>query len=351
MASLWRLKADQPSLKNIYDSFVKEGLQKMNVLVVGGAGYIGSHMVKYLGDTGYRVFVFDNLSTGFADAVVHGQLVQGDLANRELVEEVLRENKIETVFNFASSIQVSESIQDPAKYYRNNVINTINLLDAMRSTCITRLIFSSTAAVYGEPNTIPIPDAHPRMPINPYGRTKWMVEDVLRDYYHAYGIQSFSFRYFNAAGADPTGELGERHDPETHLIPLLLQVASGRRRSISVFGRDYETPDGTCIRDYVHVMDLAQAHERALQYLIANGGCHACNLGTGQGYSVQQLIEAVERVTGRSIRVEENPRRTGDPAQLVANASFAFERLGWSPRFSDLDTIISHAWAWEMKQV
>lgn len=323
----------------------------MNILVVGGAGYIGSHMVKYLSDAGYSVTVFDNLSTGFINAVVRGQLIKGDLADRGLVESVLRRQNIEYVFHFASSIQIGESTIAPSKYYRNNVTNTINLLDAMRSASVNRLIFSSTAAVYGEPHMFPIPDDHPRAPINPYGRTKSIVEDILCDYHRAYGLESFALRYFNASGADPAGELGECHDPETHLIPLLLQVASGRRRSISVFGRDYETPDGTCIRDYVHVMDLAQAHERALQYLIANGGCHACNLGTGQGYSVQQLIEAVERITGRSIRVEENPRRTGDPAQLVANASFAFERLGWSPRFSDLDTIISHAWAWEMKQV
>ena len=323
----------------------------MNILVVGGAGYIGSHMVKFLNDAGHCVAVFDNLSTGFADAVVRGEMIHGDLAHRSQIEVVLRERHIDAVFHFASSIQVGESSTDPAKYYRNNVANTLNLLDAMRTTGVQRIVFSSTAAVYGEPEQVPIPEIHRRMPINPYGRTKSMVEDILHDYHLAYGLQSVSLRYFNAAGADPDGEIGERHDPETHLIPLILQVASGRRQSIAVFGRNFETPDGTCIRDYIHVVDLAVAHERALEKLNFKGGCHAFNLGTGQGYSVQEVINAVERVTGRPIAVEERPRREGDPACLVADVRLAYEELGWKPCLSELDTIIAHAWAWEQRLV
>lgn len=321
----------------------------MNCLVVGGAGYIGSHMVKHLGDAGHKVFVFDDLSSGYADAVVRGTLIAGDLADRAAVDAALKYNDIEAVFHFASSIQVGESTVDPAKYYRNNVANTLNLLDAMRAQNVNRIVFSSTAAVYGEPEQIPIPESHRRLPINPYGRTKSMVEDILRDYHAAYGLQSFSLRYFNAAGADPAGEIGERHDPETHLVPLILQVASGRRKSIAVFGRNYDTPDGTCIRDYVHVSDLADAHAKALRKLVADGGCHACNLGTGQGYSVQDVIDAVRRVTGCDIAVEDRPRREGDPARLVADAHLAATMLGWTPRLSDLDTIVAHAWAWEKK--
>ena len=321
----------------------------MRILIVGGAGYIGSHMVKHLGDAGHDVFVFDNLSTGFADAILRGQFIKGDLADQKLVRTILREHAIEAVFHFASSIQVGESTIDPAQYYRNNVINTINLVDAMRSAQVNRLIFSSTAAVYGEPHTIPIPETHRRSPINPYGRTKAMVEDILSDYHKAYGLQSFSLRYFNAAGADPAGEIGERHDPETHLIPLILQVASGRRASIAVFGRDYQTPDGTCIRDYIHVNDLAAAHESALHYLVDHGGCHACNLGTGQGYSVQQVIDAVKRLTGCTIKIEDRSRRDGDPAALIADPSQANAKLAWTPKLSDLVTIIDHAWQWEKK--
>lgn len=321
----------------------------MNCLVVGGAGYIGSHMVKHLGDAGHRVFVFDNLSTGFANAVVRGTLIQGDLSDRAQMAKVLRDHGIAAVFHFASSIQVGESTQHPARYYRNNVVHTLNLLDAMMEVGVGHLVFSSTAAVYGEPEQIPIPETHRRRPINPYGRTKSMVEDILADYHAAYGLNAFSLRYFNAAGADPDGELGERHDPETHLIPLVLQTASGRRASIAVFGRDYDTPDGTCIRDYIHVTDLASAHDKALQKLITEGGCYACNLGTGQGYSVQQVIDAVERVTGRAVAVDERPRRPGDPARLVADAHRAQTLIGWQPKRSALDTIISDAWAWEQQ--
>lgn len=321
----------------------------MRILVVGGAGYIGSHMVKHLGDAGHNVFVFDNLSSGFPDAVVRGTLIEGDLADRAAIESVLRGQDIEAVFHFASSIQVGESTVDPAKYYRNNVVNTLNLLEAMRQAKVGRIVFSSTAAVYGEPERVPIPETHPRHPINPYGRTKSMVEDILQDFHAAYGLHSFALRYFNAAGADPDGEIGERHDPETHLIPLVLQVASGRRDSIAVFGRDYDTPDGSCIRDYIHVADLADAHARALSCLMGEGGCHACNLGTGQGYSVQEVIGAARHITGRPIAIAEQPRRSGDPARLIADPGRASQVLQWAPRLSSLETIIAHAWAWERR--
>lgn len=323
----------------------------MKCLVVGGAGYIGSHMVKHLMRSGHDVFVFDNLSTGFSDSVQYAQLIVGDLNDQAFIEAVLREKQIEAVFHFASSTHVGASHIDPADYYRNNVVNTLNLLDAMRAAQVMRMIFSSTAAVYGEPQIIPIPEDHPRQPINPYGRTKAMVEDILRDYHTAYGLQSFSLRYFNAAGAHRDGECGERHHPETHLIPLALQVASGRRSSIAIFGRDYDTPDGTCIRDYIHVSDIAAAHEMAVAKLLDEGGCHVCNLGTGHGYSVAEVIAAVARVTRCAIACEDQPRRPGDPAQLVADPSRARHLLGWQPYVSDLDTIITHAWAWEQKQV
>lgn len=323
----------------------------MNCLIVGGAGYIGSHMVKHLGDAGHQVFVIDNLRTGCADAVVRGVLIEGDLANRDFILRVLREQAITAVFHFASSTQVGESTLQPALYYRNNVVNTINLLDAMRDAGVRHLVFSSTAAVYGEPEASPIPDAHRHAPINPYGRTKAMVEAILADYHKAYGLNSFSLRYFNAAGADPDGEIGERHDPETHLIPLVLQTASGRRASLAVFGRDYDTLDGTCIRDYIHVTDLASAHEKALHRLLRGGGCHACNLGTGQGYSVAEVIKTAERVTGRTITIEEKARRPGDPARLVADARRARALIDWEPQRSALDTIMADAWAWELRMV
>ncbi len=345
VSALW-LKADF----KIWSPIVRLKGVGMNLLVIGGAGYIGSHMVKYLSDVGHQVVIVDNLSNGFADSVVRGHLIEGDLADQGLIRRVLRDHAIEAVFHFASFIQVGESITDPACYYRNNVVNTIDLLDAMRSAQVKRLVFSSTAAVYGEPMSVAIPETHLVAPINPYGRTKAMVESILRDYHVAYGFHSVALRYFNAAGADPCGELGERHNPETHLIPLVLQVASGRRDAVAIFGRDYETLDGTCIRDYVHVMDLARAHEQALYFLMAQGGYHAFNLGTGLGYSVQQVIAAAERVTGRVIRIDEKPRRQGDPACLVADATKAQTVLDWSPCLSDLDTLIAHAWTWELKQ-
>ncbi len=318
-----------------------------SVLVVGGAGYIGSHMVKYLLRQGCDVVTYDNLSTGYRDAVLGGEFVLGDLADKAALEDLFSTHSFDGVVHFASFIQVGESVKEPAKYYENNVTNTLNLLNAMVKHEVKRFIFSSTAAVYGEPQYVPIDEAHPKQPINPYGKTKWMVEQILQDYDNAYGLKSIALRYFNAAGADPEGELGERHEPETHLIPLVLQAASGRRPHISVFGRDYDTPDGTCIRDYIHVADLADAHWLALQKLLGGSDSAAYNLGNGNGFSVQAVINAAREVTGRDIAVEDSPRRDGDPARLVANSLAARNALNWLPVRHDLDTIIQDAWRFE----
>ena len=319
----------------------------MKVLVVGGAGYIGSHMVKRLGQLGCEVTTLDDLSSGHRDAVLCGDFVYGDLADRTLLADVLQSGRFDAVMHFASFIQVGESVQQPAKYYANNVTNTLYLLDAMLAAGVERFIFSSTAATFGEPLYTPIDERHPQVPINPYGRSKLMIEQVLEDYDRAYGLKSVCLRYFNAAGADPDGELGERHDPETHLIPLVLQVASGRRGDISVFGRDYDTPDGTCIRDYIHIADLCEAHWLALQSLMNGADSQRYNLGNGNGFSVQEVIDAARKVTGQLIAVRDAPRRNGDPARLVADATLARSQLGWNPRFAGIDIMIQHAWAWE----
>ncbi|WP_308388395.1 UDP-glucose 4-epimerase GalE [Acidithiobacillus sp. AMEEHan] len=320
------------------------------ILVVGGAGYIGSHMVKMLAQAQYPVTVLDNLCTGFADAARHGELVTGDLADTVLLERLFAEHSFAAVFHFAALSQVGESVQIPERYYRNNVANTLNLLDAMRRYGVDRFIFSSTAAIFGEPQYTPVDELHPTQPINPYGRSKRMVEEMLADLGQSYGLRSVCLRYFNAAGADPHGELGERHDPESHLIPLVLQAASGRRPQISVFGSDYPTPDGTCIRDYIHVWDLCSAHLLALEHLLQDGESIALNLGNGQGFSVQEVIDSARRVTGQEIRVQEQVRRPGDPAILVADSARARQFLGWQPKYADLDTIIAHAWAWEQQK-
>ena len=322
----------------------------MNILVVGGAGYIGSHMVWLLGQMGARATVLDDLSSGHRDAVIDAELVHGSLADEALLELVLAKGRFDAVMHFASFIQVGESVRDPAKYYRNNVANTLNLLQAMHRHGVKRFVFSSTAAVYGNPAYVPIDEAHPQQPINPYGRSKLMIEQVLSDFAQAYGMQSVCLRYFNAAGAHPEALLGERHDPETHLIPLVLQAASGRQPHITVYGRDYDTPDGTCIRDYIHVMDLAQAHWQALQYLMGDGSSGVFNLGNGQGFSVQEVIEMARQVSGRAISVQEGERRAGDPPRLVADARLAREVLGWQPLYAELETIVRHAWAWEQKR-
>jgi UDP-glucose 4-epimerase len=281
----------------------------MKILVVGGAGYIGSHMVLMLAEQGAEVVVLDDLSSGGAEAVLHGKLVQGSIEDAGLLERLFAAGNFDGVMHFASFIQVGESVQHPAKYYRNNVTNTINLLDAMVRNGVTNFIFSSTAAIFGQPEYVPIDEAHPKQPINPYGRSKWMVEQVLQDYEKAYRLRSVCLRYFNAAGADPKARIGENHNPETHLIPLLLQVASGRRESAQIFGQDYDTPDGTCIRDYIHIVDLCAAHSLALAYLIGGGASAAYNLGNGNGFSVREVVDA--------------PRRAGDPARLVADSTLA----------------------------
>jgi UDP-glucose 4-epimerase len=321
-----------------------------HILVVGGAGYIGSHMVKHLGALGCSVSTLDNLCGGFRDAVLHGEFVHGDLADKALLARLFAAQKFDAVMHFASHIQVGESVLDPGKYYENNVVNTLNLLNAMRVAGVQRFIFSSTAAIFGEPQSATIGETHPQNPINPYGRSKLMVEQALADYDRAYGLKSVCLRYFNAAGADPQGQLGERHEPETHLIPLVLQAASRRRPHISVFGRDYDTPDGTCIRDYVHINDLCQAHALALQSLMDGAGSQAYNLGNGSGFSVQQVIDVARAVTGRDITVVDSPRRAGDPARLVADSTLASTVLGWKPQYAALETLVAHAWAWETRR-
>lgn len=306
-------------------------------------------MVWLLGQRGARVTVLDNLSTGHRDAVLCGRLVEGDMADADLLGSLFGQHRFDAVMHFASCIQVGESVVDPAKYYLNNVSNTLVLLGAMRKHGVQHFVFSSTAAVFGEPLYSPIDEQHPRAPINPYGRTKWVIEQALDDYGHAYGLRSVSLRYFNAAGAHPDGLLGERHEPETHLIPLVLQAAAGRRPHVTVFGCDYDTPDGTCIRDYIHVMDLAEAHWQALRYLTDGGATRAFNLGNGDGYSVQQVVDTARAVTGRPIAVQSGPRRAGDPARLVANASLARDVLRWRPRHASLQAIVQDAWRWESR--
>jgi len=321
----------------------------MKILVVGGAGYIGSHMVKMLLGKGHEVITLDNLSSGHRDAVLGGTFVEGDLADPACLTHIFEQYQPEAVMHFASYIQVGESVRKPDIYYRNNVTNTLNLLDAMLKYDVKKFIFSSTAAVFGEPDYVPIDESHPNRPLNPYGRSKWMIEQVLADYDKAFDLRSVCLRYFNAAGADPEGQLGERHDPETHLIPLILQAASRRRENIHVFGRDYDTPDGTCIRDYIHIVDLCSAHLAALDYLCQDGQSDRFNLGNGAGFSVQQVIDAVQKVSGAEVTVINGPRREGDPARLVADSKRARLTLNWEPKFTDLETIVAHAWKWEQK--
>lgn len=316
------------------------------ILVIGGAGYIGSHMVKYLRQKGEQVIVLDNFSTGHRQAMLGNTVEQGDLRDSETLSRVFRKYDIECVMHFAAFIFAGESMRDPAKYYDNNVLGCLRLMEAMRLHGVQQIIFSSTAAVYGEPIEVPIPETHPLNPTNTYGETKRVMEGMLRWYGQAYGIRSIALRYFNAAGADPEGELGEDHRPEEHLIPLTLFAALGKRESISVFGTDYDTPDGSCIRDYVHVWDLCEAHYLALQRLRAGASLEAYNLGNGQGYSVLEVIRAAEQVVGKPIPTVYAPRRPGDPARLVASSENARRTLGWQPRFPALETMIEHAYRW-----
>ncbi|MBF0370245.1 MAG: UDP-glucose 4-epimerase GalE [Magnetococcales bacterium] len=323
------------------------------ILVTGGAGFIGSHTCKALFQAGYHPVVFDNLSTGHHWAVKWGPLEHGDLADRPRIKQALKRHKPLAILHFAGFIDAGESTVDPGKYYHNNTLASLTLLEAMRDLQIQNLLFSSTAAVYGEPRTTPITENHPRIPINPYGNSKLAVEKMMVDFGQAYDLNHLSLRYFNAAGADPDGDLGEIHTPESHIIPLICQAASGQRPHIELFGQDYPTPDGTCIRDYIHVTDLAQAHVLALKALTNDATLPPqLNLGNGRGYSVLEVIAAVEKVTGRKVPIQKAPRRTGDPAQLVADAQKARKALGWHPQLTSLERMVQHAWEfWCQKEL
>ena len=318
----------------------------MDILLCGGAGYIGSHMLKWLALRGYRVTVLDNLSTGHREAVQWGELVEADLLDPASLERVFAGRRFDAVMHFCARSLVGESVAQPYDYYANNVSGTLDLLQAMQRHGVAKLVFSSTAAVFGNPVSARIDEVHPKAPINPYGASKLMVERMLQDAASAYGMRSVALRYFNAAGASPEGDIGESHQPETHLIPNALRAALGTGPALKLFGDDYPTPDGTCVRDYVHVDDLAQAHERALAYMQAHEGAHAFNLGNGQGFSVREVIEATSRVAGRAVPFEVAPRRDGDPATLVASSERARAELGWSPAHASLDEIIGTAWRW-----
>ena len=317
-----------------------------NVLVIGGAGYIGSHACKQLHSSGYTPVTFDNLEGGHEWAVKWGPLVRGDIRDFQAVDAAIREFKPSAVMHFAAHLDVGESVRDPGKYYHNNVAGTLNVLRSMVDNGVERFILSSTCATYGEPNAIPITEDHPQNPINPYGTSKLMVEMMLRDFDHAYGLKSVALRYFNAAGADPDGQIGEAHRREFHLIPLIIFAAQGKRDAISIFGNDYPTPDGTCVRDYIHVTDLADAHVLAMKYLADGHPSAAFNLGNNQGYSVAEVIDMVRRVSGRAFTVKQAERRPGDPARLVGDHAKAKAVLGWAPKFDSLEAIVETAWKW-----
>ncbi|MDA7918196.1 UDP-glucose 4-epimerase GalE [Mariniblastus sp.] len=317
----------------------------MNILVIGGAGYIGSHMVRQLDRAGHQVVVLDNLSTGFAEAVTAGQLIVGDMQDRSLVEQTLGDHQIESVMHFAACALVGESVIEPAKYYQNNVLATLELLEAMRHCDVKKIVFSSTCATYGQPQVVPITENEKQEPVNPYGFTKLVIERALQDYSHAYGLNFAALRYFNAAGASPDGGIGEDHQPESHLIPIVLQVALGQREKITIYGDDWDTPDGTCVRDYIHVDDLCKAHLLALERL-GSGPNLKLNLGTGNGCSVRQIIESCREVTGCDIAEVVGDRRPGDPPKLIADPSLANTLLGWEPQYHSPKTIIKTAWAW-----
>ncbi len=317
----------------------------MNVLVVGGAGYIGSHMVRYLDQHGHQVVVLDNLSTGFRAAVTAGNFVEGELRDQSLVGRLLRDHRIDAVMHFAACALVNESVTDPHKYYRNNVIDALTLLETMRQNEVRKIVFSSTCATYGIPEEVPIRETEKQTPINPYGFTKLVFEHALSDYAHAYGFGFAALRYFNAAGASPVGDIGEDHDPETHLIPIVLQAAMGKRPHVTIFGTDYPTQDGTCVRDYIHVDDLAAAHLLAMEKLDF-GSQIKLNLGTGVGFSVREVIETCREITGQPIQVLEGDRREGDPPELIADASLALQELGWQPNYCEIAPIVETAWRW-----
>lgn len=317
----------------------------MNILVTGGAGYVGSHAARLLERTGHDVWVYDNLVAGHRAAAPSGRLIEGDIADRPKLESALRDQRIDAVMHFAAFALVGESVTNPAKYYQNNVVATCTLLEAMRAAGVSRMVFSSTCATYGTPQQVPITESEPQQPINPYGFTKLVIEHAMEDYANAYGWGYAALRYFNASGASPDGDLGEDHDPESHLIPIVLQVALGQREHVVIFGQDYPTPDGTCIRDYIHVDDLADAHLKALELLKPGVGLKL-NLGTGRGYSVLEVIDACRQVTGHPIPAKIGDRRAGDPAELVADSSLAQKTLAWQPQYTDIESIVASAWRW-----
>jgi UDP-glucose 4-epimerase len=321
-------------------------MAKHTIMVVGGAGYIGSHMVKDLLQANCKVITLDDFSTGHRDLLLGGKLIEGNLGDTALLNRIFSDHRIEVVMHFAAYSIVGESVKSPIGYYRNNVANTIELLDAMVQHNVKRFIFSSSAAVYGEPIEVPIREEHPLRPTNPYGTTKVAIEQMLSDFDSAYGLKYVSLRYFNAAGADASGKIGERHNPETHLIPLILKVAMGEHNSIKIFGTDYPTKDGTCIRDYIHVSDLTQAHFLAVEKLIAGGDSAIYNLGNNRGYSVREVIEIAAKVTEKQIPAIVDGRRSGDPAVLIANSDKIRKELGWQSHFGDLETILRTAWLW-----
>lgn len=318
----------------------------MAVLVTGGAGYIGSHTVRELQKLGRKVVVYDNLSRGHREAVQGAPLVVGDLLDFERLEKTIREYEVTSVIHFAADSQVGESMVHPEKYYFNNVTGTLNLLKAMKNNGVKRIVFSSSAATYGEPEAVPITEDLPKNPTSVYGRTKWMMEQIMNDYDKAYGLKYIALRYFNAAGADPDADIGEDHHPETHLIPIIMQVLLGKRESVSIFGVDYPTPDGTCIRDYIHVTDLASAHILALDALENGKESSVYNLGNGNGFSVKEIIDTVEKVTGKKVPRVEAERRPGDPAVLIASSQKIMKELGWKPKFNRIEQIIETAWRW-----
>lgn len=323
------------------------------VLVTGGAGYIGSHAVLALQDAGYEVVILDNMVYGHRDlveTVLKVELIEGDTGDRALLDKILKTREFAAVMHFAAYAYVGESVSQPDKYYRNNVVGTLTLLEAMCDAGINNFVFSSTCATYGVPKQIPILEDQLQQPINPYGRSKLMVEQIISDFEHAYGLRSVRFRYFNAAGADPQSRIGEDHHPETHLIPLVLMTAMGKQESLSILGTDYDTPDGTCIRDFIHVTDIAQAHILGLEHLLKGGSTEVFNLGNGQGFSVQEVIDAARVVTGRPIAVTIADRRPGDPPILVGSGEKAQRILGWQPQYAELKTILEHAWQWHQKR-
>lgn len=322
------------------------------ILVIGGAGYIGSHVCKALHLEGFLPIVLDNLSNGHRFAVKWGPLVEGDIKDHSSLIQIINDVKPAAVMHFAAHAYVGESVMNPQKYYQNNVVGTLNVLDAMLANNIKNIIFSSTCATYGVPEFLPINELHPQAPINPYGTSKLMVEQILRDYDKAYKLKYVTLRYFNAAGADPDGEIGESHDPETHLLPLVIQATLSNNSSLSVFGDDYETLDGTCLRDYIHVTDLAYAHVLSLKYLLRGSGCsNAFNLGNGKGFSVKEIIKAVETISGENINYNVSSRRSGDPPVLIGDASKFIEATGWKPQYADIETIVETAYRWHQKQM